>query len=337
MKIAVLGGGSWGTAIAVLLSKKSNDVYIWDRNASILEEIKYKRQNSKYLPDVIIPKNVDVRFNLEETIKSSDIIVVAVPSHAVRELCLKIKEFVNENQIFVSLTKGIEDKTFKRMSEILGEFFPNNKIAVLSGPSHAEEVSKDIPTAIVAASKDEDTALKVQDIFMTPNFRVYTNTDVVGVEIGGAVKNIIALAAGISDGLGFGDNTKAALMTRGIAEIARLGTALGANPMTFAGLSGIGDLIVTCTSMHSRNRRAGILIGKGKKVEEALSEIKMVVEGVNTTKSTYELSKKIGIEMPITEKLYNVLFNGKDAKEAVTELMQRDKKDEIQYSSYFVR
>lgn len=337
MKIAVLGGGSWGTAIAVLLSKKAYNVIVWDRNAAILEEVKYKRQNSRYLPDVVIPGNLDISFSLEDTVNNSDVIVIAVPSHAVRDLCLKIKGFVSENQIFVSLTKGIEDKTFKRMSEIIEEIFPNNKIAVLSGPSHAEEVSRDIPTAIVAASRDENIALKVQDIFMTPNFRVYTNTDVVGVEIGGAVKNIIALAAGISDGLGFGDNTKAALMTRGIAEIARLGTALGANPMTFAGLSGIGDLIVTCTSMHSRNRRAGILIGKGKKVEEALSEINMVVEGVNTTKSTYELSRKIGVEMPITEKLYNVLFNGKDAKEAVTELMQRDRKDEIQYSSYFAR
>lgn len=328
MKIAVLGGGSWGTAISVLLSKKGYDVNVWDRNIEMINEMNARRENLRYLPGVLIPANVKGTLELKETIKDVKIIVIAVPSHAVREICQGISQYVKEEQIFVSLAKGIENGTFMRMSEIINEYFHHNKIAVLSGPSHAEEVSRDIPTAIVAASYDEETAIYVQDIFMTPKFRVYTNKDVVGVEIGGAVKNIIALAAGISDGLGFGDNTKAALMTRGISEIARLGVALGAEPLTFAGLSGIGDLIVTCTSMHSRNRRAGILIGQGKTVDEAINEVKMVVEGIKTTKSTYKLAQRLGVEMPITSELYKVLFEGKNAKYAVTELMLRDKKEE---------
>jgi len=330
MKISILGAGSWGTAISLLLSKKNFEVCVWDRNDKVLDDIKLNRKNDRYLPGITLSSNIIPKYDIKEAIDGAEMIVVAVPSHAVRDVCSKIKDCVIKDQIFISLTKGIEDKTFKRMSQVIEEFFPENKVAVLSGPSHAEEVSRDIPTAVVVASKHEDVALKVQDIFMTPNFRVYTNTDIIGVEIGGAVKNIIALAAGISDGLGFGDNTKAALMTRGIAEIARLGIALGANPMTFTGLSGIGDLIVTCMSMHSRNRRAGILIGKGKSLKEALEEVNMVVEGVNTTKSTYQLSLSIGVEMPITKELYNVLFNGKDPKLAVTELMQRDKKDELE-------
>ncbi|KRQ86568.1 Glycerol-3-phosphate dehydrogenase [NAD(P)+] [Caloramator mitchellensis] len=329
MKIAVLGGGSWGTAISVLLSKKGYDINIWDRNTVLISDINEKRENLRYLPGILVPSNVYGVFEIEKALKDSKVIVIAVPSHAVRELCSRILPFVDKEQILVSLAKGIENSTLLRMSQVINEFFPNNRVAVLSGPSHAEEVSRDIPTAIVAASIDEDTANFVQDVFMTPKFRVYTNKDVIGVEIGGAVKNIIALAAGISDGLGFGDNTKAALMTRGISEIARLGVALGADALTFAGLSGIGDLIVTCTSMHSRNRRAGILIGQGKNVEEAVNEVKMVVEGINTTKSTYELANKIGVEMPITTELYKVLFEGKNAKYAVTELMLRDKKDEI--------
>jgi glycerol-3-phosphate dehydrogenase (NAD(P)+) len=330
MKIGVIGAGSWGTAISMLLAKKGNDVKIWDRNKSTIDEIDLSRENIKYLPGVMVPSNLIGTVDIEECLNGAEVIVVAVPSHALREICEKIKGVVEERQIFVSLIKGIENGTLKRMSEVLEEYFPCNRIAVLSGPSHAEEVSRDIPTTVVSTSKCKKTAEIVQDIFITPKFRVYTNPDIIGVELGGAVKNIIALGAGISDGLGYGDNTKAALMTRGIAEIARLGVAMGAQPLTFAGLSGIGDLIVTCTSMHSRNRRAGILIGQGKKVEEALKEVKMVVEGVNTTKSTYELSNKIGVEMPITKELYNVLFLGKEPKYAVSDLMLRDRRHEIE-------
>lgn len=330
MKISVLGAGSWGSAIAVLLSKKGYDVSIWDRNGQLLNEINHSRENIRYLPGVLIPAGISTTESLLECISGSEIIVMAVPSHGIREVCTKLKGMVKKEQIFVSLAKGIENNSLKRMSELIEEYFPKNRIGVLSGPSHAEEVSRDIPTTVVSSSTDKQTAEYIQDIFITPKFRVYTNPDIIGVEIGGAVKNIIALAAGISDGLGYGDNTKAALMTRGIAEIARLGVALGAQPLTFAGLSGIGDLIVTCTSMHSRNRRAGILIGQGKTVEEATKEVKMVVEGINTTKSTYELSNKVGVEMPITKELYNVLFENKNPKYAVSELMLRDKKHEIE-------
>lgn len=330
MKIGVIGAGSWGTAVGILLSKKGYDVHIWDRNKKLLDEINISKENIKYLPGVLIPSGLAAVDELDKCVFDAEIVVVAVPSHAVREVCDNLRSIIRDSQVFVSLAKGIENGSLKRMSEIITEKFPNNKVAVLSGPSHAEEVSRDIPTTVVASSKDKQTAEYVQDVFITPKFRVYTNPDIIGVEIGGAVKNIIALAAGISDGLGYGDNTKAALMTRGIAEIARLGVALGAQPLTFAGLSGIGDLIVTCTSMHSRNRRAGILIGQGKSVEEAIQEVKMVVEGINTTRSTYELSQKMGIEMPITNELYKVLFQNKSAKYAVSELMLRDKKHEIE-------
>ena len=225
--------------------------------------------------------------------------------------------------------KGIEDETYLTMSQIIKEEAPNVRVVALSGPSHAEEVGRGIPTAVVAASEDNEAALLIQDIFMSPMFRVYTNSDIIGVELGGAIKNVIALCAGISDGLGFGDNTKAALMTRGITEMSRLGEVMGANQVTFSGLTGIGDLIVTCTSMHSRNRRAGILIGKGKSMEEAVKEVAMVVEGVNTTKAAYHLAKKLNVEMPITSQAYEVLFNGKDARQAVVYLMMRDKKLEV--------
>lgn len=330
MKIGVLGSGSWGTAIGILLSKNGHEVKIWDRKRELIDRIKSTGENSKYLPGVLLPSGLEPVYNLEECISDSGVIVLAVPSQAVRNVCSQIREMVNSDQIFVNLAKGIENFTLKRISEVIEEYFPQNRLVVLSGPSHAEEVSRDVPTTVTVTSKSREAAECIQDMMITPNFRVYTNPDIVGVEIGGAVKNIIALAAGISDGLGFGDNTKAALMTRGITEIARLGTALGAETLTFAGLSGIGDLIVTCTSMHSRNRRAGILIGKGKRVEEALEEIQMVVEGVSTTKSTYELSQKLNVSMPITEELYRVIFEGKNPKDAVSDLMLRSKTHEIE-------
>lgn len=330
VKVAVLGGGSFGTAASILLGNKGYEVNLWDRKRELIEEIRISGRNKRYLPGSVLPDTVKAEEDIIRTVHNADAIVMAVPSHAVREICGKLAGNIIEKQVLVSLAKGIEQGTYKRMSEIIEEFFPNNPVGVLSGPSHAEEVSKNIPTTVISSSKNIETAEYIQDLFITPVFRVYTNLDIVGVELGGAVKNIIALAAGISDGLEYGDNTKAALMTRGIAEIARLGTALGAMTLTFAGISGIGDLIVTCTSMHSRNRRAGILIGRGKTVEEAVHEINMVVEGVNTTKSVYELSKKIEVEMPITNELYKILYEGKSPRDAVFDLMLRDKRHETE-------
>lgn len=327
--ISIIGAGSWGTAISILLGKKGYNVSIWDRNRELLTEIDKARENIRYLPGVIVPQSVRPCYELSDCIRQTDVIVIGVPSHAVREACRLLKNSITKEQRIVSLAKGIENGTYLRMSQVISEELPDNDICVLSGPSHAEEVSRDIPTTIVASSKKKDVAEYIQELFMTPKFRVYTNPDIIGVELGGAIKNIIALGAGISDGLGFGDNTKAALMTRGITEMARLGVAMGADTFTFAGLTGIGDLIVTCTSMHSRNRRAGILIGQGKSVEEAVDEVKMVVEGIKTTSAAYELSKKYNIEMPITKKLYEVLFTGKDPKYAVSELMLREKTKEI--------
>lgn len=330
MKIGVLGGGSWGTATSVLLANKGNEVLVWDRNIDVINELNIHKRNEKYLPGITIPDNILGVNNIEECCKDSEILIIAVPSQGVRDVCGKLKAFVKKEQIFVSLAKGIENSSLKRVSEVVNEFFPENNICVISGPSHAEEVAKNIPTTVTSSSASMDKAQFVQDVFITPTFRVYTNPDIIGVELGGAIKNVIALAAGISDGIGYGDNTKAALMTRGIAEMARLGIAMGAQPLTFAGLSGIGDLIVTCTSMHSRNRRAGILIGQGKTPEEATKEVKMVVEGITTTASVYKLSQRLNIEMPITNQLYDILFNNKNPKEAVEELMLRDKRHEIE-------
>jgi len=328
MKIAVLGAGSWGSAISIHLAKKGYDIFVWDRNVDLLNEINNSHTNTRYLKDSIFPNNIKGIYDLKDCVNGKQIIIFAVPSHALRTVCDMVKPYISKEQVLVSLVKGLENKTYKRMSEIIEEECPDNKIVVLSGPTHAEEVSVGIPTTIVAASKNIEAAEYIQDVFMDVNFRVYTNSDVVGVEIGAAVKNIVALAAGISDGLGYGDNTKAALMTRGIAEITRLGVKLGANPMTFAGLTGIGDLIVTCTSMHSRNRRCGILLGKGMDLKTAMESIGMVVEGVHATEAVYNLAKTIDVEMPIVNALYDVLFNNRDPREAVNELMTRDKKSE---------
>lgn len=330
MKVGIIGAGSFGTAVGILLSNKEYEVRIWDRKKELINEINTCRENRRYLPGIKVPDSLVGEDNIRKAVCNADAVIMAVPSSAVRGMCMELTDIIKENQVLISLVKGIENGTFKRMSQIMEEFYPCNPIGVLSGPSHAEEVSRNIPTTVVSSSKSLETAEFIQDLFITSEFRVYTNLDIIGVELGGAVKNIIALAAGVSDGLEYGDNTKAAIMTRGIAEIARLGVVLGAQPQTFAGLSGIGDLIVTCTSMHSRNRRAGILIGKGKTVEEALEEVKMVVEGVNTTKSVYELANKINIEMPITSELYKILYEKKPAKDAVLELMLRDKRHETE-------
>lgn len=328
--ISIIGAGSWGTANAISLAKKNIDVLLWVREKELLNNITNSRTNDTYLPDVYIPDNISVSDDIEKVCNKSDIVVIATPSHIVRRITQVIKPYIKKEQIIVNLAKGIENDSLLRMSQVIEEYLPNNKIVTLSGPSHAEEVAKDIPTTVVVSSKSRQAAEFVQDAFMTPRFRVYTNPDLIGVELGGALKNIIALGAGIIDGLGYGDNTKAAIMTRGIVEMARLGVSLGAYRTTFAGLSGIGDLIVTCTSMHSRNRRAGIAIGQGKSMEEVVNSTKMVVEGIKTTKSAYELAKKQNIEMPITEEIYNVLYEGKDVLNCVTNLMMRNKTHEIE-------
>jgi glycerol-3-phosphate dehydrogenase (NAD(P)+) len=328
-KVAFLGGGSFGSALGVMLAKKGIDVNIYDRDAAVVEDINIKRENIRYLHGITIPHNIKAYTELEEAVKDCDFIVFAVPSHVIRDLSKKLSNYIKDNQVVVSIAKGIEDGTFKRLSEVLKDELPNNPIVVLSGPSHAEEVAADIPTVVVVSSVDMNAAAKVQDLFITNKFRVYTNDDLIGVEIGGAVKNIIALAAGISDGIGYGDNTKAALMTRGMSEIIKIGTMLGGKKETFSGLTGFGDLIVTCTSMHSRNRRAGILIGQGASREEAISQIGMVVEGIKACSAFYHLKEKLQVEMPITDVLHKVLFEGKEAKYGVYELMSRDKKDEI--------
>lgn len=327
-KIAFLGGGSFGTALSIMLAKKGVSCKIWARNKDVVDDINIKKENIKYLHGAVIPIGVEASTNLKEVVEDSEYIVLAVPSHVIRNLCKDIKELVNKNQIIISIAKGIEAGTGKRLSQVISEELPSNPVVILSGPSHAEEVAQDIPTTVVVTSENMEYAEKAQDLFMTNKFRIYTNEDIVGVEIGGAVKNIIALAAGISDGIGYGDNTKAALMTRGMSEIVRIGTKLGGKKETFSGLTGIGDLIVTCTSIHSRNRRAGILIGKGSTAEEATREVGMVVEGIKACKAFYELKERLGVSMPITDVLYKVIFEEKEPKYGVYELMTRDKKSE---------
>lgn len=333
-EIGILGGGSWGTALAISLAKKGYLVDMWLRDKKKCENIIKTRENVNYLPGVVIPENVGITDDLLEATTNKSVIVLAVPSHGVRSILDTIKENINKDQVLVNVAKGIENDTLDTVSQIAKEIVPDAKYAVLSGPSHAEEVARDMPTTIVVASEKKEVAEYVQDIFMTPKFRVYTNPDVIGVELGGSLKNVIALGAGISDGLGYGDNTKAALMNRGIHEISRLGIKMGANIRTFGGLSGIGDLIVTCTSMHSRNRRAGIKIGQGMSMDEAINDIGMVVEGIKTTKSAYMLSKKYKVKMPITEEIFGVLYENKDVKQSVINLMLRDKTHEMEDLSY---
>lgn len=331
-KVAVLGAGSWATALAVLLGKKGHEVRLWARRPEVAEELNGPRTNEQYLPGVAIPPEVTGYADLAAALKDVEAVVLGVPSHAFRGLLEQIKELVTPEMTFVNTAKGIEEKSLLRLSQVFAEVFPGweDKFVVLSGPSHAEEVGRGVPTTVVSASSSRLRAEYVQDLFMTTYFRVYTNPDVIGVELGGALKNIIALGTGISDGLGFGDNTKAALMTRGLVEISRLGIAMGAKPLTFAGLAGVGDLIVTCTSMHSRNRRAGIELGKGKTLEEALASVKMVVEGVRTTRGAFALAQKYNVEMPIVTQAYQVLFEGYQAKEAVSILMTRLRTHEME-------
>lgn len=330
--IAVIGAGSWGTALALVLADNGHDVRLWGHKAEQIKEINEYRTNHKYLPDISLPKGITGFESLEEALLGIDTIILAVPTKAIREVINKISAIIKEPHTIVHVSKGIEPDTLLRISEMIELEMPDhllNSVVVLSGPSHAEEVSLRHPTTVTVSSKKMEAAEKIQDLFINHNFRVYANPDIIGVEIGGALKNIIALAAGITDGLGYGDNAKAALMTRGLAEIARLGVKMGASPLTFSGLTGIGDLIVTCTSVHSRNWRAGNLLGKGHNLKEVLENMGMVVEGVRTTKAAKQLAEKYGVNMPITNVLYDVLFNNVDAKTAVDLLMARDKKYEI--------
>lgn len=331
-KVTILGAGSWGTALAVTLAKKGIEVNLWSRNPKHVSQLQTIKENLNYLPGVILPQNINFISDLRIAVQNMECIVLAIPTHGIREVLQDLSQFLDSSAILVNTAKGIEPDTLMRLSQVFDDELPgiNERFCVLSGPSHAEEVSRDMPTTVVAAATNREVAEKVQDIFMTPKFRVYTNPDVVGVEIGGALKNVIALATGISDGLNFGDNTKAALITRGMTEIARLGVKMGANPLTFAGLTGIGDLVVTCTSMHSRNRRAGIALGQGKNLNDILKDMGMVVEGVRTTKAVLLLAENYEVDLPIASEVYNVLFNSTSPQEAVVNLMTRIRTHEME-------
>lgn len=327
-KVGVIGAGSWGTALTILLNKNGHDVTVWSIDAGEIEMLSAEREHKSKLPGVKIPETVDFTTDMEKAVRGKDFLVLAVPSAFTRSTAKKMASFVGQDQIIVDVAKGIEENTLMTLSRQIQEEIPQAEVAVLSGPSHAEEVGRGLPTVVVIGAKKKKTAQYLQEMFMNEVFRVYTSPDVLGIEIGGALKNVIALAAGIADGLGYGDNTKAALITRGVVEISKLGVAMGGAPESFSGLTGMGDLIVTCASMHSRNRRAGILIGQGKSMQEAMDEVKMVVEGVYSTKAAVALGEKYGISMPIVNAVNDVLFNGKSAKEAVNELMMRDGKAE---------
>ena len=328
-KIGMIGAGSWGIALTWLLTNNGHQVTVWSALEDEIKMLCEKREHTSKLPGVLLPESVSFTTELEKAVVGMELLVLAVPSPFVRRTAHQLKDIAEEGQIIVNVAKGIEEKTLMTLSEVIEEEIPQAQVAVLSGPSHAEEVGKGVPTTIVAGAKTKKAAEKIQNIFMSPVFRVYTSPDVLGIELGAALKNVVALAAGIADGLGYGDNTKAALITRGITEISRLGMAMGGRRETFFGLSGIGDLIVTCASMHSRNRRAGILIGQGHTMEEAMEEVKMVVEGVYSARAAVGLAEKYHVSLPIIEQVNQVLFYGKPAADAVGELMLRDKKIEI--------
>ncbi len=328
-KIGIIGAGSWGTALSVVLHKNGHEITIWSILESEIDMLKTDHEHKDKLPGVKLPEDMTFTTDIKEAVINNDVLVLSVPSVYTRSTSKLLKDFVKEGQIIVNVAKGIEDHSLMTLSEVVEQEIPQATVAVMSGPSHAEEVGRGIPTTIVVGAKKKTTAEYLQNLFMNDVFRVYTSSDVLGIELGGALKNVVALAAGIADGLGYGDNTKAALITRGITEIARLGTAMGARFETFCGLTGIGDLIVTCASMHSRNRRAGILIGQGKTMEEAMSEVKMVVEGVYSAKAAMGLSLKYDVQLPIIEQVNQVLFEGKLAADAVRDLMLRDKKIEV--------
>lgn len=330
-KIAVLGAGSWGTALSIVLADNDYDVRLWSHREDQVNEINETNRNARYL-DVDLPASIKAYAEIKEAVQGVEAVLIVVPSSAMREVMKKLRPYIAKDTLLIHASKGVEPDTLKRISEVILEEVPSyekERIVVLSGPSHAEEVAFRLPTTVTVAAENIVYAQQAQNIFMNDDFRVYTSTDVIGVELGGALKNIIALGAGILDGLQFGDNAKAALITRGLAEITRLATAMGANPLTFLGLCGVGDLIVTSTSTHSRNWRVGNLLGQGKKLDDILKEMNMVVEGVRTTKAAYQLSKRYDVEMPITEGLYAVLFKEKDPEAVVQQLMNREKRKEL--------
>lgn len=328
-QIGVIGAGSWGTALATVVAGKGHPVNIWDIDEKHLKSMEEHRENVDYLPGVALNENIHITYTTEETVKDADVVLFSAPAQHFRSALASALPYIREDALIINVAKGIEQKSLKRMSEIAAEHLDMDRYVVLSGPSHAEEVGRRLPTTVATASVNLKAAEAIQDLFMTERFRVYTTEDVVGVELGGALKNIIALGAGVSDGMGFGDNAKAALMTRGLAEITRLGLKLGARAETFAGLTGTGDLIVTCTSMHSRNRRCGIMIGEGMSPQEATEKVGMVVEGMFTTEAAYELAKREKVEMPITEAIYRATKGEIKASDAVELLMGREKRHEL--------
>ena len=332
--VTVLGGGSWGCALAMVLEHNGHRVTVWEISADAVKEINETRELKGKLPGVRIPEDIMFTAELESCVKDRDLIVMAVPSVAARSTAEKIAGWIEKGQLIVTVAKGIEEETLMIQSDILESVIPQAEVAVLSGPSHAEEVSRFLPTTVVAGARTKETAEKVQSFFMNESFRVYTSPDMLGIELGGSLKNVIALAAGMSDGLGFGDNTKAALITRGIAEMCRLALAMGARSETLNGLSGIGDLIVTCASRHSRNRKAGMLIGQGYSMEEAMKEVNMVVEGVYSARAAVALAEKYGVDLPIIEQVNQVLFYGQSARDAVMELMLRTRRPENEELSW---
>ncbi len=327
-KIGMIGAGSWGTALTYELSAKGHEVTMWSALDDEVMMINRCHEQTEKLPGVILPESVEATTRLESAIKGMELLVLAVPSNFVRGTAKQMAPFVEEGQRIVSVAKGIEDGTLMLMTQIIEQEIPQARVGGLYGPTHAEEVGKGLPSAIVAGAADPELAAYIQETFASKALRVYTTSDIVGMQVGSALKNVIALAAGIADGLGYGDNTKAALITRGIAEIKRIGVAMGGRPETFAGLTGTGDLIVTCASMHSRNRRAGILIGQGKKADEAMREVKQVVEGVYCARAAVELSDKYGIDMPISREVWEILFEDEDPEQAVADLMMRDYREE---------
>lgn len=333
-KIAVLGAGSWGTALAKVLDDNGHEVRLWTHNPDQAIEINEEHTNKRYLPDLVLKDSLVAYSDLEKAVDGVDAVIFVVPTKAIRSVAQQLIQVMNTKPVIVHASKGLEQGTHKRLSQIIAEEIPADErqdIVVLSGPSHAEEVVVGDITTITAAAENLEAAEYVQRLFTNHYFRVYTNNDVIGVELGAALKNIIAIGSGAIHGLGYGDDAKAAIITRGLAEISRLGVAMGANPLTFSGLSGVGDLIVTCTSVHSRNWRCGNLLGQGKKIDDILEHMGMIVEGFYTTQAAYELSRELGVSMPITETIYSILYEGKDIKEAASDIMHRDLKSEMEF------
>lgn len=330
MNVSVIGAGGWGTALAIVLSHNKHHVTLWGRDPLLMEVINERRLNADYLPGVQIPDTIAITSDLGEALADAALVILAVPSHGMRAVCEQLRATLHAQRstTLVNVAKGIENETGMRMSEVIGDVIPDAAVATLSGPSHAEEVARGIPTAVVASSTDEEVCRQVQKVFMSERFRVYTSPDIIGVELGGSLKNIIALAAGLCDGLGLGDNSKAALITRGLVEMSRLGVALGARGETFSGLSGLGDLVVTCTSKHSRNRAVGERLGKGEKLDHILASMEMVAEGVRTTKSAHDLARKCDVQTPIIDEAHAILYGAKSPKQAVKDLMTRDARPE---------